>query len=72
MTLVLAEKRLSGVGNDRQQCAFHLLTCRAHFGPPLPRVAQPHWLPGCGASGALKYGERARVRACGVLEVGSE
>ena len=57
------------VGNDRRQCAVHLVTCRAHFGPPLPCVVQPYWLPGFGASGALKYGERARVRAIGVFEV---
>jgi hypothetical protein len=24
------------VGNDRQQCVVHLLTCRAHFGPASP------------------------------------
>jgi hypothetical protein len=51
---------------------FHLLTCRAHFGPPLPRVVQPHWLPGFCALGVerpLEYGERARIRARGVLEM---
>jgi hypothetical protein len=34
-----------------------------------PHVEQPHWLLGFGASGALKYGERARVRARGVMEM---
>jgi hypothetical protein len=58
------------VGNDRQQRAAHLLTCGTHFCPPLPRVAQPYWLLGFGAAGALKYGERAEIRARGVLEVG--
>jgi hypothetical protein len=39
MLYLVANKRI--VGNDRQQRAAHLLTCGAHFCPPLPVSRNP-------------------------------
>jgi hypothetical protein len=60
------------VGNDRQQCAGHLLACRVLLGSASPPCRATPLVAGVlrlGVERPLKYGERARVRARGVLEM---
>ena len=60
------------VGNDRQQCVGHLLACRVLLGSASPPCRATPLVAGVlrlGVERPLKYGERARVRARGVLEM---